>query len=408
MTDWVTDVLLVAAGLTLLEGIFSLRGGIRFLNSCRRSVVPLPGSRLPQVSLIIPCKGVDPGLEKNLIAYFKLQYPNLQLLLVTADRSDPALNVINDVVRKFPEAPARILVACQARNRGQKIENLDYALKFLRTGDEVIAFGDSDIRPDSRWLLHLVRRLEEENTAVSTGFRWYLPQQRSFASILRSAWNAGIVSMMSVADSSFAWGGAMAIRVETFRRCRVAEYWQNALSDDYALSRAVRDHGLRIRFEPRCLSFSYEDCTLKELLQWSFRQLAITRVYSPGLWWTAFWAQSITTITFWAGMVACLAGVAGGNPDGKLQIAGGLLLAYYLLGSLKSWLRLQAVADLFPGMREALMRFRVPLILLGPVTALVSVIGLYRSLWSQEIEWRGIRYRMNSPRSTEIVARRGG
>ena len=86
-------------------------------------------------------------------------------------------------------------------------------------------------------------------------------------------------------DHNFAWGGSMAIRAADFRRLGIAEaYWANTVSDDYALTRAVREAGGKIAFEPRCLVASREESSLREFLRWSTRQIIITRVYAAHLW----------------------------------------------------------------------------------------------------------------------------
>src|SRR5207244_11011562 len=71
---------------------------------------------------------------------------------------------------------------------------------------------------------------------------------------------------------------------EGFRRLRVAEaYWARTASDDYAVTRAVRDAGGRIHFQPRCLVASREESTIGEFLHWANRKIILTRVYAARL-----------------------------------------------------------------------------------------------------------------------------
>ncbi|MFB3068977.1 MAG: glycosyltransferase, partial [Acidobacteriota bacterium] len=239
----------------------------------------------------------------------------------------------------------------------------------------------------------------------STGFRWYLPQRGNFASVLRSVWNAGTASLMKEGDSSFAWGGAMAVRREVFQDCQVADYWTDALSDDYALSRAIHDHSRTIRFQPRCLSFSHEDCRLHELLEWSGRQLSITHIYHPNLWRLAFASQALNSLTLWGGMAFLL--MALWNPtlvsDPLLFALVVVLASVYTLGCLKGWIRMHAVTLLFPEQAAVLRKYRLAYTFWGPLASLLSLLGFIRSLWSRTIEWRGVRYRMVSPTKTEVL-----
>ena len=60
---------------------------------------------------------------------------------------------------------------------------------------------------------------------------------------MRGVWDAVATSSLGPGDNRFAWGGATAIRKEIFFEARVPDYWQGALSDDYALGEAVHAAG---------------------------------------------------------------------------------------------------------------------------------------------------------------------
>ena len=68
-------------------------------------------------------------------------------------------------------------------------------------------------------------------------------------------------------------------------------------------------------------------------------------------------------------------------------------------------MRLRAVLTLFPQHARELQRYRWAYVLWGPLASWVTLVGLARSLFSREIEWRGVRYRMVSPEKTIVLAR---
>ncbi len=396
-------LLLIAIGLSalaLLEALVSLRGGIEFRRTLRRAGRDESPAFTPPASLILPCRGLDPGFEENLRAFFSLDYPDFQLLLVVGDRSDPCVPAIERVTEEFSPGNIRLLFAGQARDRGQKVHNLLHALAFLRPCDEAIAFGDSDIRPDPGWLRALTGPLADPKAAVVSGFRWYLPQKGNFASVLRSVWNAGAVSLMKEKGSRFAWGGAMALLRGTFQECRVEQHWANALSDDLTLSKAVHDCGKSIHFQPLALSFTHEDCSLREFLNWSRRQMLILRVCHPRLWRLSLAAQTINAAGLWGGLAALLAAGGGWLPRLSLAL---LLGSVYTLGCGKAWLRTGAVRELFPDRSAEIGRHWRAYVFWTPLASLVSLTALIRSATSRDIEWRGIRYRLHGPDRIEIL-----
>lgn len=397
-----TIAFIIVVTLSLIEALVSFRDGLRFMWRFR-AVPTEPPDPWPAVSLILPCRGVDPGLEQNLTAFFGLDYPDFEIVLVTGHRSDPAVAVMESVQRRHPAVRATIHYAGTARSRGQKVHNLLHALRYVRENTTILAFGDSDIRPDRAWLRHLVAPVATRACDVSTGFRWYVPQSWRFWSVLRSVWNAGIAGLMGSPSAPFAWGGSMAIGRSTFEEAQVAAFWDGALSDDYALTKAMRQVGKTIRFQPRCIGFTHEDCERDEFLAWRYRQLAITRVYHPQLWQLGLLSEGVNNLAFWGGLTVVTFSLLRGLVTGAAVLLAILLLAIYLVRSAKAWLRVRAVMSLYPEHRSRLKRFGWAYATWGPVASLVTLTGLVRTLFSREIEWRGIRYRMRSPFETEVV-----
>ena len=397
--------LISLAVLSLLEALYSLKEGFRHLRFFRRRQHDRPGDFAPPLTLVLPFRGIDPGLEENLRAYFALDYPDFQLLLVTDSSSDPSVPVLERSLRDHPDVQAKLLLAGRARNRSQKVQNLLYAIAFLREQDQVIAFGDSDIRPRQDWLRFLVAPLADPEVGASTGFRWYLPPDRSFTSILRSVWNAGISSLMKERDSLFAWGGAMALRREVFESSRVADYWAEALSDDFGLTQAVRNAGLPICFQPQCLSFSYENSSWQTLLEWTYRQLLITRLCAPKLLGIALAANLLNVLTIWGGgLFLLLTATIGPAWLGESTFLLAFLWAsVYAMGCLKGGLRLKAVTLLFGEEALQMKNYRWAYIFWGPLASLLSLQGMVRALFTRTIEWRGIRYRMIAPNRAIVI-----
>ncbi|MEE2821785.1 MAG: glycosyltransferase [Acidobacteriota bacterium] len=401
----ITGFILGLGVFSFLEGCHSLKQGIRYFRFVQKFCGRSPGVFTPPVTLILPCKGIDMGFKENLSAYFEMNYPDWQILLVTGDASDPSVAVLEEIRALYPHVTSHVLFSGKAYKRSQKVHNLLHSLDYLRDRDEILAFGDSDIRPTRDWLKHLVSALEDSHVGISTGYRWYLPQDGSCASVLRSVWNAGIASLMNEQNCRFAWGGAMSIRREIFQKCHVIDFWQNTLSDDYSISRAIHKYFLTIRFQPPCLSFSHENCSMKQLLDWSARQLSITRIYDPGLWKVALLFHVLNFLTLWGGGLIVTTSLWSGvfYMSDTHRILGITIVLVYLLGCVKGWIRYSAVSSLFPQHAAALHKYRWAYVFLGPLASLITLWGMVCSLVSREIKWRGIRYRMVSPEETIII-----
>lgn len=113
------------------------------------------------VSILKPLKGVDPGLEQNLESFFRLDYPNFELLFSVADRRDPALAVVERVLARHPAVPARVLIGSGRSvpvGPNPKISNLMEAYALAR--NDLLLISDSNIRVEPDYLRRQVAELD--------------------------------------------------------------------------------------------------------------------------------------------------------------------------------------------------------------------------------------------------------
>ncbi len=400
---------IVLSILILLQSFVALGAVIRFARYCLRPQLTRPNRYQPKAVVIVPCKGVEEDFDENIRALFLQDYRDYEIIFVTESESDPAYAMLSKLTKQFRRS-AWMVVAGEATGCGQKVHNLCAAIEMLNSIDrraEVLVFADSDARTHRRWLSELVAPLADKRIGATTGFRWYLPSNAarwlggSFASILLSVWNAGAVSLLGN-RSSFAWGGSMAIRRENFDRLGVMSRWKGAVSDDYALSSAIHEVGQRIKFVPECLIPSYADATIKDLLEFTTRQIRITRVYSPGVWRLAGFTNFLYNFAFWGGLLWVIAQSFKGAVNQSLAL---LLIGVFALGAIGGWVRASVAANLLKSDRERVQKHWWAYALLGPVVSLVYLYNVIASARTTRIIWRGIGYDLISPNETVIWRR---
>jgi ceramide glucosyltransferase len=392
------------AALVVLQSLLSLRGGVRYFNFFRRELDAPRTLYLPPASVFVPCRGPDQGLRLNLVALFRQHYPSYELVFVSDRAEDPALEIAHQLSREFEGesvARARFVVAGPATESGQKVHNLRAAVAEADAASEVFIFVDTDARPRADWLRSLVAPLADEGAGAATGYRWFLPVGGGFASELRSVWNASIASALGPGvRSNFCWGGSTAVRRETFERLNMRERWRGTASDDYALTRALQEAGLPIRFVPACLTASLEDCTLAGLLEFTTRQLKITRVYAPRLWAFVLVSNLLFVGVFFGGIILAAARAAAGL---SFVWPLALVAVIFLLGLWKAFFRLRAVALVLEEHHGRLRASVWAHLLLWPLAAGLFLYNAVAAGLSRRIVWRGIGYELKSPTETEII-----
>lgn len=398
----------ILGGLLVIQSLAALGDGYRFLGFVRRSRQRPSGNYSPPAALIIPCKGIDPEYELNLSGFLTQDYPNYQVIFVVASEEDPAHRYLAARLTQLtaPGSPgawkAGLVVAGRSEERGEKVNNLLHGVAAVDPGTEVLAFADADARPQRDWLRSLVAPLGEPRVTVSTGFRWYLPGA-GFVSQLRAAWDTSIATLLGDHNRNFAWGGSMAMRAADFRRLEVAErFWARTVSDDYAVTRAVREARGRIRFEPRCLLASREDSTFREFLRWSNRQILLTRVYAAPLWRMGLAAYALYCGTFIFGLVLLLASALSGRE--RMGIATTLLVILFL-GSAKGLTRTRVASEIFPEESAALRRLGSRYWQLAPLVPWVMLFNFVAAGLTRRIEWRGTHYELRSINEVRVLRR---
>lgn len=356
----------------------------------------------PRVSLFIPCKGVDVGMEANLRALFEQRYRAVELCFLIESERDPATAIVRRLETQFPHVACRLIFTGIAEDCGQKVHNLMRGTETILPDTQVLAFVDSDARPHPHWLARLVDRLQSDKFAVATGYRWYVPVRPTFANRLLSAINNTIVGVMGPHGYNLVWGGAWAIRADVFRRIGLPTAWHGSLSDDLVVSRLVHEAGLKVAYEPHCLVRSSADFTWSTLAEFLRRQYVVARVYAPAWWRFAALSAGATNL-----IVLGLAGFAvwWSATGGPWTIPALALLACYLMTAGRAAIAARAVRPFVDVTDGKYQRVAGINIWGWPLVSLVVGLGLLASAVGRTIMWRGIRYRLDSPKCTTILNR---
>ncbi len=402
------DILfIILAALMLFQSLIGVLEGLRYVAYIRRHLRQDPVPWTPFVTVILPCKGLEPEFRQNVNALLSQDYPNYEVIFVTADPNDESLPVLKGLARQYSQPDISFVAAGIDDRRGEKVNNLMQAIQRVSPLSEVLVFTDSDARPHKTWLRQLLPPLLDDQVGVCTGYRWYFPAAENPASALRSAWNASIASLLGDHERNFCWGGSMAIRKETFHRAHVLDYWDSSISDDYSLATAVRAAGLRVYYEPRCLIGSRGRCSLRELLRWSTRQILITKIYSRRLWQLAFVSQFSFVIGWYWGLLRLGKAVwSGPLADQTLlspPVLSLLLISLYLLGVLRGSQRLEAIKLIRHEDRSEIDHYAWCYLFLGPLVSTLTAYALLASAVSSSLEWRGVRYELRSPHEVRVI-----
>jgi len=117
---------------------------------------------VPDVSMLKPLHGTEPGMERNLETFFEQEYPGkFELLFCARQETDEGLMLARRVGARYPNVDARY-VTC-----GEPMPKFHNAKVFsLEKLDSVALYGlyvtsDADVRVAKDYLLRMVQNLKD-------------------------------------------------------------------------------------------------------------------------------------------------------------------------------------------------------------------------------------------------------
>ena len=397
----------------IVQGLYGLWRGMLWLRMARRSVTQSSSFYMPRVALLCPLKGLETGLEQNLLALTDFDYLPYEIFFSVASSQDPVYPLLERIAAKSVRT-VHIIHAGRAKDCTEKVNNLRAAVEQVGREFDVLVFVDSDGRPTRRWLTRLVAPLADNRVGAATTFRWLIPnpggKESAFWSAMASAWNAPIATYMGAThmgakhsgahDHNFCWGGGTAIRHDRFEEIHAMEAWQGSASDDFSLTRALRNAGFSVAFVPECLVPSFTETSARGFFEFIARQLIVTRVYAPKLWATATIAHLVYCSTVLLGLGLWIANWRSGLPSLQFFV---VALIPPLLSAIRGVQRLAAVLELLPEHRQKLLANAWTWTLLPPAVPFVALYGSVVSAFRRRIAWRGRRYDLISAHQTRVL-----
>jgi cellulose synthase/poly-beta-1,6-N-acetylglucosamine synthase-like glycosyltransferase len=393
------DLFDILALVQIAAGLYLLWQAIVWLAYVRRRLNSDPGFYAPRTAVICPCRGMEPGLERNLVSLCEFNHQNYEVFFVLASESDPAHSIVKRVAATS-RVKANVLIAGKPENCSEKVNNLRVAVEQLPEEFEVLVFTDSDGRPGKGWLHHLVAPLNDSRIGATTTMRWFVPNDSGLPTALLAAWNSSVITMLGPHNKNFCWGGGTAIRRAVFEQIGMLDAWQYSFSDDYSLTMMIERSRRQIVFLPECLTPSYVQTDFAGLLEFTARQIRITRVYRPQLWATAFATHFLYCFTLLIGVVVALNLTLASRPAFQVTT---LLILPLLLAAIRGAVRVVGVTEALPSLRSQIMSQSWIYILLVLFVPFLYVVNFFSSVLGRRVRWRGIDYELISPEQTRIL-----
>jgi ceramide glucosyltransferase len=338
----------------------------------RHAAATIRRNRLPPVTLLKPLCGAEPGLEEDLRSFFEQHYDGpLQILLGVHSRSDPALAIVEKLVREYPAVRADVVIDGSSRGRNPKISNLINMFPTA-TGD-VLLLSDSDIRVPAHYATSLVREIFSPGVGAVTclyhghaiGGLWVRLEAMGIDYGFLP--NALTGTVLGLAAPCF--GATIGLRRGTLAEIGGFEALSQHLADDYELGRAVRAKGYAVKLSSLVLQHRCSERSFRGLFRHELRWARTIRLLN-----STGYAGSVVTYPVPLALLA-LWPLGFGSTQGLTLLAAAVLVRLALAWRIRDGL----------GARSG------PLWLL-PLRDVLSFIIFFASFLGNSVYWRGTRY----------------
>ena len=345
----------------------------------------------PSVSVIRPVRGADIGARENFEAALDTGYPgDVETLFVFDDEFDPGLPIAREVVRAHnasfrPGRAAVVVAGAPPPARTGKLNAM--IVGAARARGSLIAFGDSDTRPDRELLRELVETLMTTPRAGSAFAPVVIDDTPRGAgdvlyALMQNALYAPLAARAAAKSDGalpFIMGQIMVFKREALDAIGGVQVATGQLVDDMYIGQKVAAAGYRNILVKRGLKVPTGGLGLRDFLPIYRRWMAFSRNGLP----IAFtWPQWLLGGGFFAALVTTIA--AGLSSTPLAMIAPAIAVAAFTV----TLLQLNRV---YGGAAVPLRWFWTP-----PVLLLLAPIVLASTLMRKKVGWRGRTYEVDS------------
>ncbi len=326
----------------------------------------------PPISCLKPIKGLDEDDYENFASFCRQDYPEYEIIFCV-DEGDPAVPVIEKLIRDFSDKKIRIVFGSGRQAINDKVGRLVRLVDEAEHNLLVITDGDVRVRPD--YLRAIASPFRDPKVGgatclyASTKETKFIQELQSIGML--SDFFAGIFVAWQLDGVKFMFGQTVAMTRQANTAFGTYRVNESRPADDLLSGRMVAEQGYEVKLVPYVVQTVADFNSLKDLLVKRVRWMTVMRRMRP-------WGH-LGLIFTW-GLPWSLIAVAI-HPTST--IAAAYLGGYLLCRIAMAWL----IA--IRGMHQENIWQKMPLI---PVWDAVAFCIWLVSFTRTKIRWRGIDY----------------
>jgi ceramide glucosyltransferase len=378
---WRLLILLLAVA-PLAYYIAATLAAFRFFRRERRKQPP---DFRPPISVLKPVHGIDFGSLENFSSFCRQNYEDYEILFCVNEMSDPAVPVIQQVMREFPQRRIRILSGAEQLGTNRKVNNL--ALLTKEAQHDFLVQSDGDVRVGANYLREVIAPFTDPKVGLVSCFYRGIAQPNLAAEIeavgAASDFFAGALVAEWMEGVTFALGASVATSKKWLEKIGGYEAFANYLADDYEIGNRVHTAGGRVLLSREAVWTMYPALSFGSFWEHQLRWARTVRLVRPA----SFFGLIVTHGLPWA--------VAAAVATPNAWVSGGYLMAYLLLRLTMAW-----VAGVW-GVGDEVLRRKLWLV---PLRDAVHFVVWLAGFTSNRVKWGGIEYVVEDGKMKEVAS----
>jgi ceramide glucosyltransferase len=282
---------------------------------------------VPPVSVLKPIKGLDREAYLNLATFCRQEYPTFELLLAVDDDNDPAIGIVNALIRDFPAVSIRLLVGATPLGTNNKTNKLCRLVQEARY--DVLVISDSDVRVDENYLETVVRPLADSAVGAVTTLYRGVSDGQFWSDVeavgLASDFAAAVLASRHVEEMAFTLGATMVTTRQHLATVGGFEAFVNHCADDFELGSRIVAQGLKVELSPYVVTCECVAPTFRDYFRHQLRWAISTRHSRP-------FGHVASVLSHGLPWSLAAAAVAPSGP-----VAAGYLIAFIALRGVVAW-----------------------------------------------------------------------
>jgi ceramide glucosyltransferase len=364
-------ILLGFAAIPFIYYLLAIYSTARFFRVSRRENVRNTDF-LPPVSCLKPIKGLDEDAYENYASFCRQDYPEYEIVFCV-DPGDPALPVLEKLVRDFPERKIRMLFGSGRNAINDKVGRLVRLTTEAQYDIFVITDGDVRVKPD--YLRTVVAPFRDPNVGAAT----CLYASTKETNLVQELQSIGMISdffapvmvAWQLDDLKVTFGQSILTTRKAVASYGGYQVIEDRPADDVYAGRLVAEQGYEVKLLSYVVQSVADFQSLRDLLHKRTRWMTVQRLMRP-------WGHLGLIFTWglpWAFLAVATHPSAG--------VALGYLGGYAVCRVMITWM-----IGVW-GMKQKGLWKKMPLI---PIWDLMAFVMWIVSFGRKTIRWRGVDY----------------